>query len=65
PTLLVRGSKSELVSEGAVEEFRTLVPHAKTVDISDAGHMVAGDKNDAFAKAVIDFIDQEVLSRAA
>jgi len=65
PTLLVRGSKSELVSAEAVEEFRTLVPHAKTVDISEAGHMVAGDKNDVFAQAVIDFVNADVLKRAA
>ncbi|MEM1038623.1 MAG: alpha/beta hydrolase [Pseudomonadota bacterium] len=65
PTLLVRGSKSELVSEEAVTEFRALLPHAKTVDISEAGHMVAGDKNDVFAQAVIDFVNADVLRKAA
>ena len=56
PTLLVRGRQSELVSEEHVEEFLTLVPHAKYRDISEAGHMVAGDQNDIFASAVIDFL---------
>ncbi|MDD9910598.1 MAG: alpha/beta hydrolase [Ahrensia sp.] len=61
PTLLVRGSKSELVSQEAVEEFQTLVPHAKFVDVTDAGHMVAGDKNDVFASAVMQFLTENVL----
>ncbi|MEL6744086.1 MAG: alpha/beta hydrolase [Pseudomonadota bacterium] len=65
PTLLVRGSKSELVSAEAVAEFRALAPHAKTIDISEAGHMVAGDKNDVFAQAVIDFVHTDVLRKAA
>ncbi|MBZ0215475.1 MAG: alpha/beta hydrolase, partial [Fimbriimonadaceae bacterium] len=56
PTLLVRGRQSELVSEEHVEEFLSLVPHAQYSDISEAGHMVAGDQNDIFADAVIDFL---------
>ena len=62
PTMLVRGAKSELVTQKAVEEFLQMVPHAKFNDINEAGHMVAGDKNDAFAQAAISFLD-EVLSR--
>ncbi len=61
PTLLVRGGRSELVTPEAVEEFCRLVPHAKFVDVTDAGHMVAGDKNDVFARAVTEFLRQEVL----
>ena len=49
PTLLVRGGKSELVTQEAADEFLKLVPHAKYADVSEAGHMVAGDKNDIFA----------------
>jgi pimeloyl-ACP methyl ester carboxylesterase len=41
----------------AAEEFRALVPHADFVDVSGAGHMVAGDRNDAFTQAVIDFLN--------
>lgn len=56
PTLLVRGRMSELVSEAAVAEFRALVPHASYEDVSDAGHMIAGDRNDAFVAAVLRFL---------
>lgn len=57
PTLLVRGKVSDVVSEDTAEEFRTAVPHAEYADVSDAGHMVAGDQNDAFGLAVLGFLD--------
>jgi hypothetical protein len=34
------------------------VPHAKYIDVAEAGHMVAGDRNDAFSKAVIEFLSE-------
>lgn len=58
PTLLVRGRESELVEQAHVDEFMELVPHAKFTDISGAGHMVAGDRNDIFAEAVIEFLNE-------
>ena len=39
--------------------FLELAPHAKYADVSDAGHMVAGDKNDIFTDAVLGFLDQQ------
>jgi pimeloyl-ACP methyl ester carboxylesterase len=56
PTLLVRGRMSDIVSDESVRELRELVPHAEVVDVAGAGHMVAGDRNDAFNSAVIDFV---------
>ena len=56
PTLLVRGQMSEIISEAGAAEFLAAVPHAKYVDVSNAGHMVAGDRNDVFAEAVIEFL---------
>lgn len=56
PTMLVRGRLSDIVSPEGVKEFLRLVPHAEYVDVSDAGHMVAGDSNDAFTEAVIGFL---------
>ncbi len=56
PVLLVRGGASELVSPADAEHFLALVPHARFADISDAGHMVAGDVNDQFGTAVLDFL---------
>ncbi len=56
PTLLVRGRESDVVSEQGVREFLDAVPHASFADVSEAGHMVAGDRNDAFNEAVLGFL---------
>jgi pimeloyl-ACP methyl ester carboxylesterase len=56
PALLVRGGSSELVQEEHAREFLELVPHARFADVSGARHMVAGDKNDQFATAIMDFL---------
>jgi pimeloyl-ACP methyl ester carboxylesterase len=56
PTLLVRGASSELVQEEHAKDFLKLVPHAGYVDVGGARHMVAGDRNDQFAKAIKDFL---------
>jgi pimeloyl-ACP methyl ester carboxylesterase len=56
PTLLVRGRMSDVVSEEDARAFLTLVPHARYADVSGAGHMVAGDRNDRFTDAVVEFL---------
>lgn len=58
PVLLVRGARSELVSEDHARAFLDLVPHARMVDVSGAGHMVAGDRNDIFGEAIIGFLEE-------
>jgi peroxiredoxin len=56
PLMLVRGRMSDLVTSERAEEFCRQFPTAEFVDVSDAGHMVAGDRNDAFTTAVLDFL---------
>jgi non-heme chloroperoxidase len=56
PTLLVRGRMSDIVSDESVRELQELIPHAEVVDVAGAAHMVAGDRNDAFSSAVIEFV---------
>lgn len=56
PVLLVRGQNSDVVSPAGVAEMRALVPHADYVDVAGAGHTVAGDNNDRFSAAVLDFL---------
>ena len=65
PMLLVRGASSEVVREAHVKEFLELVPHAEHVDVTDAQHMVAGDKNDRFGDAVLDFLGRAGLRETA
>jgi pimeloyl-ACP methyl ester carboxylesterase len=56
PTLLVRGRLSDLLSEEGARHFLALAPHARFADVRDAGHMVAGDRNDRFTEAVVSFL---------
>ncbi len=56
PTLLVRGGLSDVLSEEGAQSFLAQCPHAEYVKVSDAAHMVAGDRNDIFAGAVIEFL---------
>jgi pimeloyl-ACP methyl ester carboxylesterase len=60
PLLLIRGLLSDLVSDEAVAALRAAAPQAEYVDVRGAGHMVAGDDNDAFTTAVAGFLDRHV-----
>ncbi|GAB4024054.1 alpha/beta fold hydrolase [Spirosoma koreense] len=59
PTLIVRGGMSDVVSDNVMAEFLDAVPHVQSVSVAGAGHMVAGDSNHAFTRAVIEFLKNE------
>lgn len=56
PTLLVRGGKSDIVDDRSLADMRRLVPQTEVFDVPGAGHMVAGDRNDAFNEGVLAFL---------
>ncbi len=56
PVLMVRGGKSEVVSKASLQHFRELLPTAEIAEIPEARHLVAGDDNDAFLGAVLEFV---------
>lgn len=56
PVMLVRGLRSDIVSDAGVEEFRGVIPHLEVCEIPQAGHMVAGDRNDVFNAATLGFL---------
>jgi len=58
PILLIRGKLSDVVSTEGVKDFLQKVPHAEFVELSDAGHTAAGDDNDAFSEAVVQFVSR-------
>jgi len=58
PTLLVRGKQSDVVGLEGVRELRALLPHLEFIDIEGAGHMVAGDRNDRFNSAILEFLQR-------
>src|SRR5690606_7908852 len=53
PVLLIRGLASDVVGEDGIAAFRRHVAHLEVFDVSGAGHMVAGDRNDIFNQGVI------------
>jgi pimeloyl-ACP methyl ester carboxylesterase len=63
PTLLVRGADSDVVSDAGVAAFREVMPHVEVFDVAQAGHMVAGDSNDAFNGAVLEFLARQFAAR--
>jgi pimeloyl-ACP methyl ester carboxylesterase len=60
PALLVRGGLSDILSEEGAQAFLDLCPQAEYINVAGAAHMVAGDRNDIFANAVVDFLDRTV-----
>lgn len=60
PVLLVRGGLSDVLSEEGAQEFLRLCPQSEYVNVAGAAHMVAGDRNDIFGNAVIEFLSRAV-----
>ncbi|MEO6793155.1 MAG: alpha/beta hydrolase [Mycobacterium sp.] len=60
PMLLVRGQLSDLVSAENAEAFLARFPQVEFVDVAGAGHMVAGDRNDVFADAILGFLARHI-----
>jgi len=63
PLMLVRGGRSDVISPAGAKQFRQTFPQARVVALPGAGHMVAGDANDAFTATLIDFL-REVMPPA-
>jgi pimeloyl-ACP methyl ester carboxylesterase len=63
PTLLVRGLLSDIVTDEGVQEFLDEIPGARLVDVGGAAHMVAGDQNDVFSNAVVEFLEHDIRPR--
>ena len=64
PTLLLRGSRSDIVSSEGVAELLELIPSAEHVDITSASHMIAGDDNDIFTGQLAEFLSRNGTSNA-
>jgi pimeloyl-ACP methyl ester carboxylesterase len=57
PCLLVRGSESDVLTASVAREFTELAASATLAEVPHAGHMVAGDNNDAFTTAIRAWLD--------
>ena len=52
PCLLVRGAESDVLTASIAREFIELAANATRAEVPHAGHMVAGDNNNAFTAAI-------------
>jgi pimeloyl-ACP methyl ester carboxylesterase len=60
PAMLVRGLLSDIVGETGIAELKHTMPQLELFDVAAAGHMIAGDKNDAFNAALLSFLQNHV-----
>ena len=65
PTMLIRGQRSDIVSDETVAHLKGLLPDAHTHEVPNAGHMVAGDDNAVFLDQLEWFLETVVLDRDA
>jgi peroxiredoxin len=65
PCLLVRGAHSDVLTVAIASEFAELVARASLAEVRGAGHMVAGDNNDAFSAAICTWLDALLADRPA
>lgn len=56
PVLLIRGMHSDVVGEQGLAELKSVLPGLELYEVPEAGHMVAGDRNDAFNRGMIAFL---------
>jgi len=56
PTLIVRGSESDVISMNTAEELHKRIINSQLITIEDAGHLVVGDNPSKFGKAVKEFL---------
>jgi len=56
PTLIVRGGKSDVLSDDAAERFSHMLPHARWLRVENAGHNVQGDNPSGLLDAMNPFL---------
>jgi pimeloyl-ACP methyl ester carboxylesterase len=56
PTLIVRGVESDVLSAEIAKRMLETLPHARLVEVENAGHTVPGDQPEAFLRIVSDFL---------
>jgi pimeloyl-ACP methyl ester carboxylesterase len=58
PALLVHGAESDVVNLNGIDELRTRLPQLEIGTVPGAGHMIAGDRNEAFNVAIMPFLER-------
>lgn len=64
PTMLVKGGQSDIVDDEGISEMCRLIPQTEICEVPGAGHMVVGDKNDAFNDGLFEFLSRHLPPEA-
>ncbi|SAK80058.1 alpha/beta fold hydrolase [Caballeronia ptereochthonis] len=57
PSMLVVGEESDVVNGKGIAELRAALPQLEIGHVAGAGHMIAGDRNEAFNGAILPFLE--------
>jgi pimeloyl-ACP methyl ester carboxylesterase len=56
PVIMVRAEHSNVVTDDGVTHFRSITPQLKVIEAKGVGHMFTGDRNDAFAEMLLNYL---------
>ena len=65
PVLVLRGDRSDVLSQQGAEEVAALIPGARLETVSQAGHLAAGDNPHSTVGLVARFLDEQRWTSAA
>lgn len=64
PIVVVKGEMSEIVTADSIAAFRAMTPQLEVIEAKGVGHMFTGDRNDAFARTLLRYLDRHAPIRA-
>ncbi|SDR58015.1 Pimeloyl-ACP methyl ester carboxylesterase [Rhizobiales bacterium GAS191] len=56
PVLLVHAAHSDVLGKNEIEHLESLIPHLEYARVEQASHMVVGDQNSDFNRAILKFL---------
>ena len=65
PVLLLRGERSDVLSEGGADDLIGIIPNARMEVVEKAGHLAAGDNPHSTVSLVTAFLEQLGLDRGS
>jgi pimeloyl-ACP methyl ester carboxylesterase len=60
PALLIRGELSDVTDAAGAAALAACIPHLEIAVIEGAGHMLVGDRNEAFVAILLDFLHRHL-----
>jgi pimeloyl-ACP methyl ester carboxylesterase len=58
PVLVLRGGKSDVLSDQGAEEIAEIIPDSRLRTVANAGHLAAGDNPESTVGLVKGFLDE-------